>query len=445
MVLGTLASILALVGVGTGINFLSNMLRDATVFAKWRLTKNVFAIPRARSALQRILDVPKDEVVGMDTSGIVDLIMEFLDASVAYMWYVDEAMANQLWLQMIQQSIAYAMYPTHAGSLGTIANTYSGGMYMSPMQIADIGRNVDSVDTGLASFLTAQTGQNLPSASFALYNGMQQRLEIDLREIARSIDVLLDEWNNAMLWYIRRYLDFTHDYLEEALQLKLKGADRAYSSLEDVAETVLTRVVELTDALEAVRQWYDDGLVSEDELKEFSIRVKAEALASDADYDEIKNQMISQVDTIDENWDNYINEALEQVKWAEAELCYIARLALQEVFNYASQLIDELAYIAREILEGLASYREVTLCVDYTKTLFADEQVLDPVTGLPAEVLGLQLNTVPHVFSEDATVTFESGEATVEPEFIELAVIFKPETPMGEDFAPHQAVIFSPG
>jgi len=64
---------------------------------------------------------------------------------------------------------------------------------------------------------------------------------------------------------------------------------------------------------------------------------------------------------------------------------------------------------------------------------------------LPAEVLGLQLNTVPHVFSEDVTVTFESGESTVEPDFIEEAVIFKPETPMGEDFAPEQDVIFSPG
>jgi len=133
MPLGAVGGFVYGLGVGTGYAVLSEYARAILLWAKWKAVKET-SRHKVAEVMQSLLSAEKDSVTGLSTKGQVDTIIEFIDKTIDLVGLIDESIATQMFIQMIQQSVAYAINASHAGAIGTVANVYSGGASMHGME-----------------------------------------------------------------------------------------------------------------------------------------------------------------------------------------------------------------------------------------------------------------------------------------------------------------------
>jgi len=387
-------------GVSAGVGALSGILNQLILYLKWKAFKWM-ARPVVASILDKIVDAEKDPVHGLSTAGQVDAIMDFIDRTIDFAWFTDISIASQMFVQLMQQSIAYAISASHAGSIGTVCNVYSGGQSIHPVQSMSVGECVDLMDRGTKAFISASAGLNIPTLAFNLQRGVNRRIEDVYQRIMVTVDGLLDEWNDQALNYYRRYITLARQRLEDAITLKEDVVTRAYGLLERMANEHLARITELVDTLEGAKAWFDAGLMSADELKQIAVRIDLERQASEYNYDEMKGMILDAVDSAMNEHDTYIEQALKDLQKAQYKFCLIIRDIFGELFNdvyeFAQAVIDEVD----KVIQDVCAYRNVKQAVHVEMTNMLGETEASPET----EVYPLRWTRVKEV--QPITIIYE--------------------------------------
>jgi len=373
------------VGIGMGYGFLQEYAKLGALYAKWHLTPYEMKAGCIAHALQSILNAEKDEVSGLSTAGSVQAIHEFITDTINFAWLTDEAIASQMFVQMIQQSIAYAIHSSHAGSIGTIGNVYSGSMYLSGMEASYVGEQAEFLTRGLRGFLSAETGLNTPTMAFNLVRGANRRLEDVYRSITRQMDSLLDEWNDLTLSYYRHYHSMCRERFADAIKMKETATDRAYGLLEQIANEHLARIVEQLDTLEGAKYWFDANLMDADELANISLRIDLEVKASQDDYDEHKTAVLNAIDDTVEEWDIKLNQALNDLTDSEYRFCLLVRQIFDEAFVDVAEFVRQIVEMCDNSVTDVCAYRNVKPSVKIVEH--------DPVTA-PVETPNVDLTRI---------------------------------------------------
>jgi len=360
------------VGLGTAYSALGDIARLGVLYGKWKGTAYDAKHGRIAELLQSILSAEKSEVSGLSSKGAVDTIYNFIDRTLDFAWFLDETMASQLFIQMIQQSIAYAIHSSHAGSIGTIGNVYSGSMYLSGGEASNIGESAEFLSRGLRGFLSAEVGQNTPTVAFNLVRGANRRLEDVYRRIVTQMDSLLDEWNDLTLSYYRHYHSMCRERFADAIKMRETATDRAYALLEQIANEHLARIVEQLDSLEGAKSWFDSNLMGSEELAETALRIDLEVQASIEDYEAHKDAVLKAINTTIEEWDTKIDQALNDLTDSEYRFCLLVRQIFDEIFVDVTEFVSQIVSMCDNAVSDVCAYRNVKTSVNIVEH--------DPVT-----------------------------------------------------------------
>ena len=369
-------------GFGTAYSSIVDNLRTAVTWTKWKALGYRLGYPVMADLMQKLLDAEKDEVTGLSTKGMIDAIWGFIDKTLDFAMVLNENIANQLFIQMIQQSVAYALGSSHAGSIGTVANVYSGSAPLSTFQASSIGSTVDYTDRNLKAFISAEVGQNIPSLTFSLVQGANQRLEEMYRAILRDVDNLLNEWNDLALDYYRHYHSMARTRLENALEMKEQLVQRAYALLEQVGNEHLARISEQLDTLEGAYEWYKAGFLSDAELEDIALRVRLEVEASIQNYNEYKEEILNSIEDALVTWDEKIDNALSDMTVIESKYASLIRTILSTLFTDVERFASAIADMVNKAIEDVCAYRNVDKAVDVS--VVTELNIEEPF--LPVEV-----------------------------------------------------------
>jgi len=352
------------VGLGAGYSTIMDLVRTGMAWAKWKSGGMAYGYPKISGVLQSLINAEKDEVHGLSSKGIVDTIFSFVDSTIDFAFLTSESIASQLFIQMIQQSVAYAITNSVAGSIGTITNVYSGSAGLSSLHSSIVGQNVDLADCDVKSYLLASMGLNIPCVAFEVNRGCNQRIEDILTRIISQADSLVDSWNDFVTNFYMHYHTMARNRFQDALEMYESLLTRAYSLLEQVANDHLSRVNEQLDTLEGARSWFESGLISLDDLKDISIRVNLEREASEKNFDEYVNEIMESVENAKAEWDTYVNKALDDMKTCldiyASFISNILSTLFSDVVSFVSIICDE----ANKIVENVCAYRNVAKSVD---------------------------------------------------------------------------------
>jgi len=355
-------------GVGVGFGVLSEYASLAIRTAKWKLIPAQWKSDAISVIMQQILDAEHDKVSGLSSKGAVDVISNFIDGTINLAWMIDESIASQMFVQMIQQSIAYAIHASHAGSIGTIGNVYSGSASLSSARAQAVSEGTNEFDRRLRAFLNASVGLNIPSLTSEVVKGSNARLDDYIRQLISDSQMLITEWNDLVLDYYRRYSTLAHQRYQNAVTMNEDVTTRAYSLLESVGTTHLTRINELLDTLDGAYNWYSAGLVSASELSEIALRVELERQASEQVYDEYEGEVLSAIDRGVEDWDSYVTAGFNDLTLMETEWKNLIANVLAPLLADVSAFVDIIVKIADETIEDVCAYRNIGKATSIGKT-----------------------------------------------------------------------------
>lgn len=351
------------VGIGVGYGVLSESARYGLLWAKWKALKGM-SYSTVASVMQGLIGSEKDEMTGLSTKGQVDTIIDFIDKTLDFAKYTDEAIATQMFIQMIQQSIAYAIHSSHAGSIGTVGNVYAGSMYLSGAESTNVGSFADFVDREMRAFLGAEVGQNIPTTTFNLVRGGNARVESMYSAVITDIGTLLSEWNDLALDYYRHYHSMARSRFDDAVGMKESATERAYSLLEQVANEHMARISEQLDTLNGAKAWWDAGLTTDDELKDIAIRTNLEREASEDNYDDYKADIISAIDSSIATWDAKITQALGDLHDNETKYSLLIKNIFNTLFDDVTTFAETIVGFLDETISDVCAYRNTGKVID---------------------------------------------------------------------------------
>lgn len=351
------------VGLGASYNIVSDIIRTAEAWSKWKLLGQTFGYQRIAGALQSLIGAEKDEVHGLSTKGIVDTVYSFIDTTIDFAWMVSEAMASQLFIQMIQQSVAYAITNSVAGSVGTITNVYSGSAGLPHLHTSLIGQNIDLSDSDTKSFLIASMGLNIPSLAFETTRGANTRLEEILSRVISQADSLVDSWNDYVTNFYTHFHTMARNRFQDALEMYENLVTRAYSLLEQVANDHLSRINEQLDTIEGAKSWYESGLISIDDFKDICIRVNLEREASEANFDEYVTEILDSVNNAKSEWDGKVSTFLDDMQACLDQYALFVKNTLNTLFDDVVTLVNGICTEVNKVVENVCAYRNVQQAV----------------------------------------------------------------------------------
>ena len=356
------AGLLTGMGLGVGYGILSDYARLGVMWAKWKtinavspdFMKDVFS-----STMESIIASEGDSVTGMSSKGTIDVMWDFINKTIDMSLLINEGIATQMFIQMIQQSIAYAIHSSHAGAIGTIGNVYRGSASLSVAYGDNVGEDTQYVDDKLAGFIGASIGANIPTVGYQLIRGGNRRLSEHVTRLQRDMGNLIDEWNDLTLGYYRQHHTMARDEFGNAIGMKKDAVSRAYSILEQMGHEHSRRIAEQLDTLVGAKEWFDATLISEEELIMVATRINLERIASEANYDDYKTAVLNAVTSTITDWDTYIATAMSDLTDNEALYNALINEALYHIIYDVSVIVDALLEKCNLILEHVCAYRNL--------------------------------------------------------------------------------------
>jgi len=347
------------IGLGTAYGTTVDLLRTGITWAKWKALRSWLGDPKIAETLQSVLSAEKDEVTGLSAKGIVDTIAQFIDKTLDFAIAVDAAVAQQLFVQMVQQSVAYAISNSHAGAVGTLCNVYSGSASIHPFEVERVAMYADLIDRSLKAFLSASAGLNIPALTLKLQHGANQRIAEVFRQLQTQIDRLIDEWNDQHLDQYRHYITMARNRFQDALEMYENIVTRVYTLIEQMAQEHLSRIAEQLDTLEGARAWFDGGYISEDELREIAVRVNLEREASQDNWEEMVEELSSLIEETTRDWKVHVMTLYYEYVDAKALYLTVISRSIRSVISGIVKYVDELAEELTKTVEDVCAYRNI--------------------------------------------------------------------------------------
>ena len=328
-------------------------------FSWWWGWHQATGLKMGRNLFSRFITAPKHQIHGMTSEGFVNLWLKMLDAVMYWSIHTEPEIMDEFLGEMIQEALSYAVQTSMGGTMQTIMNVYRGGSPYPPDNTSQIGRMITALDTRLAAFLTASAGYNAPTAAADLLYGALQDMDDKTAQLRPQIVRMVEDASDTALVYVRVAYSLARSLLIDAYQLVRELRERYAHLREQVARTHLARANEYLDSLQALKRWYEAGLIAPEEFERAVLATKLEIEASLTAYDEA-------IQALDEAYDEAVVEADAMVTEAFAVVDEAVKLAL-DAFNAYFRAADRLSRSITaqyrdalwEALDGVASYRNV--------------------------------------------------------------------------------------
>jgi len=139
--------------------------------------------------------------------------------------------------------------------------------------------------------------------------------------------------------------------------MKETVTDRAYGFLEQVANEHLARISEQLDTIEGAKAWFDAGLLDADELKDIAIRVNLERGASEANYDDYKDEIMEAIELGVGTWDTKITQAYGDLTDNETKYSVLIKSIFGEMFEDVIEFTAMILGMVTDTIEDVEAYR----------------------------------------------------------------------------------------
>lgn len=338
-------------------------VKGAMRYGRWALARWIFGDTLASNFFNTFLTAEKHQITGFSPDGVVKLWMDGLDTTIRFGIIVGPEIIDEFIGEMIQEGMSQAIQTNMGGAFQTIVNVYRGAAPLYTNDLINLGQHITGFDPRLSAFLAAAAGCNLPSTGGYLVFGARQALDDSMRVITEQMIRHLEDWNEATFVFIRVAWNMARQLLLDALHLKREIAERYARIRERIAETHLARANEYLDSLEALKRWYEAGMLGDEDLKLAVARIQAEIEASQTAYDEA-------LEALDEAYQSALQQVEQRVTTA-VSLLYDAISLYRTFWNRLARkadevMLDQVGQVAdylSETLDGVSSYRNLPMCV----------------------------------------------------------------------------------
>jgi hypothetical protein len=183
-----------------------------------------------------------------------------------------------------------------------------------------------------------------------------------------QIDGFTDKWNNVVMSYYDHYGTMARTKLQEALEMKENIIAKGYALLEKVANEHLARISEQLDTITGVNNWKKAQFTTEDELIQICMRINVERVASEANYDDYIDEIIAGIEESLDDWDNKVDQALQDVQEFEVRYAAMIKDILGTLFTDVYTFVDGICNQLDYALENVCAYRNVEKVVSISTT-----------------------------------------------------------------------------
>lgn len=306
-------------------------------------------------AFDGLVEEEPHPTIGMTPSGMISVLERMLKATAQIGLCVGTEVAEELFMELIQEGFSNAIQTSLGGSFQAILNVWRGGMPPNPDELeAIIGKVVD-LDEDTLALMISMTGSNLPTTFVRVSRGFDEFVDNEIRLVREQLIDVLNRLNSVISWLYEVSRHLAVNELEESLAVIKEAYSKGINLLDQIGERALSRLQELKIECETAKEWYnysqlypETPLITDLEVTYVAIENGEEADATYNTYLSIKQTIENtlanidiQVDTIVAKINDVIAKYVEHLnKMVEAgtmsfteELTKIQN-ALQKVIAY---------------------------------------------------------------------------------------------------------------
>ena len=368
-------------------NMFGTPIRGGTTWARWQIGKKLDASNWVTAAFDAIGDGEAHPVSGLSPAGIMYAIYENIESTVKMMMIMEGEIVEELFMELIQEGMSNAVQYSLGGAYQTIMDVYRGAYPPMPDMISTIMENYELFDMNLLTLLVAMAGANIPTTAYETMVGLRRHHETDLQHLRRYLITKIDDKDTAYYHALTQRLQIANQCVESQCEKEWMVRRRANDMIAEAARRYLARLNELMDELEAVKHWFDAGLISEGDASLIAVAMRVEAGVIDEYYSDVKSEIESKRDEIISDMTVDYTPVIE----TQAVFDSFVETVCGVYEGKKKELVFEEDNIFKEMLQRLRAYRYYSEITTPPTTPVIDteiEYIIVVAVGLGRMVLG---------------------------------------------------------
>lgn len=266
-------------------------------------------------AFDGLVEATPNPTVGMSPEGMMDVLERFLRATAQIGLCIGSEVAEELFMELIQEGFSNAIQTSLGGSFQTILNVWRGGSPPSPDELEAVVGKVADMDEDTLALLIAMTGSNLPTTYYRVSRGFDTYVDDQTRLIREQLIDILNRANHAVTWLYEACRSIATDELNDAIGVIKEAYGKGISLLDEIAERALSRLQELKTELMTAKEWLKYAkehpqmpIITDEEASYVGLENYEEAVATYQTYLSIKKTIESTLANIDITIDDIIEK-----------------------------------------------------------------------------------------------------------------------------------------
>jgi len=339
------------------VDWLGGKIRRGADWATWHGYKTVVGTNVIDDYYQTFISAEPDPITGVTPAGLSNITVKGIDTITSLSIVIDPDLIEEMFTEMIQEMFSNALQYSVGGAVQTITGTYRGGYPYTPDEYREIAEQIDAFDDKLHAFYLASSGANIPRAMGDIVYGANRWLDDYVRDVHTVSLEYYREHNDNALTYHRLAVHLARLHLQHAVMAYEALIDRINRIRERICEHHLARINELRDSLEGLRAWYDAGLISEEEFKIESLKIKYEAEASKQVYDEFMQKLDEIAQQFVDVWNQLVEDACTKLNTAVSAFADALQPLAEQTSQHLVSRIDEIDELINAVMAGVRAYR----------------------------------------------------------------------------------------
>lgn len=314
------------------------------------------------SAFSSIEDATPDQLMTISPEGIMDILTAFMETTLWVTTISDREIAGELFGEMVQEGVSNAIQTSLGGALQTLYNVKRGGFPAMQDYNIDLGKNVTQHDENYLGFVSASVGCNLLTTAYDLVRGANDEIEQRYNSLLRVVENISAQITTHSIGIVGTIHVAMQTIITRLILMPLEVAMVYHEVIRRISEEHMARLNELEDSLEAIKMYYDEGIIDNEILAtEEALKVKAEIMASQTVFNQfinsVQNEYSNAITEIQNNVSNIINAVDPVIGKIFDELCTILNS-----INVASdsEVKDEFLAKIDDIIKRVAAYRDLS-------------------------------------------------------------------------------------
>jgi len=266
-------------------------------------------------AFDGLIEGEPDSTIGMAPSGMLDVMERFIRATALVGMTLGPEVAEELYMEMIQEGFSNAIQTSVGGALQAMLNVWRGGMPPNPDELEAVVGKVADVDEDTLALLIAMSGSNIPTTFYRVSRGFDMYVDEQTRIVREQLIDVLNKLNNVITWLYEAARTLSVNEFEEVLSTIKEAYTKGINLLDSVAERALSRLQELKTECETAKAWFqysqaypETPLITDLELTYVAIENGEEADATYNTYLSIKSAIETALANVDVQVDTIVSK-----------------------------------------------------------------------------------------------------------------------------------------